>query len=106
MITVVFGLLLAGLLEVVAWTAALKHAGLFPTWAGAASYAATTYTTLGDVTSAPPPAWRMMGPIIAISGLFTFGWSGSVLVDIVARCQRIKDAVADRQTASRPPATS
>jgi hypothetical protein len=38
----------------------------------------------------------MLAPIIAISGLFTFGWSGSVLVDIVARCQRIKDAVADR----------
>ncbi len=33
-------------------------------------------------------------PIIAISGLFTFGWSGSVLVDLVGRCQKIKDATA------------
>ena len=41
-----------------------------------------------------PAGWEMVAPIIAISGLFTFGWSGSVLVDIVARCQRIKDAVA------------
>jgi hypothetical protein len=30
--------------------------------------------------------------LIAISGLFTFGWSGSVLVDLVARCQKIRDA--------------
>jgi len=91
MITVVFGLLAAGLSEVVLWTAALKYAGLFTTWTGAASYAATTYTTLGDVTHAPPPGWRMMGPIIAISGLFTFGWSGSVLVDVVGRLGRVRD---------------
>ena len=90
-IAVVFGLLAAGLSEVVLWTAALKYAGLFTTWTGAASYAATTYTTLGDVTHAPPPGWRMMGPIIAISGLFTFGWSGSVLVDVVGRLGRIRD---------------
>lgn len=91
--TVVFLLLIAGLLEVVAWTAALKYAGLFKTWAGAAAYAATTYTTLGDVTVAPPQGWRMLGPIIAISGLFTFGWTGSVLVDVVGRISRAKEAV-------------
>jgi hypothetical protein len=90
--TVVFVLLVAGLLEVVAWTAALKYAGLFRTWAGAAAYAATTYTTLGDVTVAPPQGWRMVGPIIAISGLFTFGWTGSVLVDVVGRIGRARDA--------------
>jgi hypothetical protein len=102
MITVVFGLLAAALLEVVAWTAALKYAGLFPTWASAASYAATTYTTLGDVTRAPPPTWRMMGPIIAISGLFTFGWSGSVLVDVVGRLGRVRDLA--RAAQGRPSA--
>jgi hypothetical protein len=34
----------------------------------------------------------MLAPIIAMSGLFTFGWSGSVLVDFVQRINRIKDA--------------
>ena len=28
---------------------------------------------------------------MAISGLFTFGWTGSVLVDIVGRVNRLKD---------------
>ena len=46
----------------------MKYAGLFRTWAGAAAYAATTYTTLGDVTVAPPQGWRMLGPIIAPVG--------------------------------------
>jgi hypothetical protein len=38
----------------------------------------------------------MLAPIIAISGLFTFGWSGSILVDLVGRCQKIKDVAAAR----------
>ena len=33
-------------------------------------------------------------PLIAISGLFTFGWTGSVLVEIVRRCQEVKTAAA------------
>jgi hypothetical protein len=36
----------------------------------------------------------MLSPLIAISGLFSFGWSGSVLVDVVARCHRIKEQAA------------
>ena len=32
----------------------------------------------------------MLAPIIAMSGLFTFGWTGSVLVEIVRRCQEVK----------------
>ena len=43
----------------------------------------------------------MLAPIIAISGLFTFGWSGSVLVDLVGRCQKIKDAAAVRGKTAR-----
>jgi hypothetical protein len=39
-----------------------------------------------------PDGWRMLAPIIAISGLFTFGWSGSVLVDFVRRINTIRDA--------------
>ena len=34
----------------------------------------------------------MLAPIIAMSGLFTFGWTGSVLVEIVRRCQQVKTA--------------
>jgi hypothetical protein len=41
-----------------------------------------------------PDGWKMLAPIIAISGLFTFGWTGSVLADLIGRCQKIKDAAA------------
>ena len=102
MITAVFGLLAAGLSEVVVWTAALKYAGVFTAWSWAASYAATTYTTLGDVVHPPPAGWRMIGPIIAISGLFTFGWSGSVLVDVVGRLGHVRDLARSTRKARAP----
>ena len=54
-------------------------------------FTGNTYTTVGYGNFILPPGWKMLAPIIAISGLFTFGWSGSVLVDLVARCQKIKD---------------
>jgi len=92
MTSVILTLLSAALVEVMLWTAAVKYSSLFPTWAGAAAYAAASYTTLGNAARNPPPGWGMLGPIIAISGLFTFGWSGSVLVDVVHRVGRARDA--------------
>jgi hypothetical protein len=101
MASVILSLLSAGLVEVTVWTAALKYSGLFPTWAGAAAYAASSYTTLGNAIHNPPPGWIMLGPIIAISGLFTFGWSGSVLVEIVRRVSQAREAA--RSTTTFPP---
>jgi hypothetical protein len=92
MASVILALLGAGLLEVTVWTAALKYSELFPTWVGAAAYSASSYTTLGNATRHPPPGWSMLGPIIAMSGLFTFGWSGSVLVDVVRRVGQAREA--------------
>ena len=87
-------LLLLHLSEMAVWTVALVQLGLIPNWRVAAFFAANTYTTVGYGVFALPIQWAMLAPIIAMSGLFTFGWSGSVLVDLVGRCQRIKDAAA------------
>jgi hypothetical protein len=95
-------LLALHLFEVVIWATSLVYSGLVPSWRAAGFFAGNTYTTVGYGSFVLPAGWEMLAPIIAISGLFTFGWSGSVLVDIVARCQRIKDAVTDQQAA--PPA--
>jgi hypothetical protein len=89
-------LLGAGLLEVTVWTAALKYSSIFPTWVGAAAFSASSYTTLGNATRSPPPGWSMLGPIIAMSGLFTFGWSGSVLVEVVRRVSQARDGARSR----------
>ena len=35
--------------------------------------------------------WGMLTPIIAVTGLFTFGWTGSVLVSMVGRYNQLRD---------------
>jgi hypothetical protein len=92
MSSTVFMLLGLHLLEIFAWAAALVFSGLVTNWRVAGFFAGNTYTTVGYGTIILPDGWKMLTPIIAISGLFTFGWSGSVLVDLVGRCQAIKDA--------------
>ena len=90
----VFALLGLHLLEIFAWAASLVYSGLVADWRMAGFFAGNTYTTIGYGSIILPDGWKMLAPIIAISGLFTFGWSGSVLVDLVGRCQKIKDAAA------------
>jgi len=85
-------LLCLHLVETVVWASSLVYGGLVTSWRAAGFFAGNTYTTVGYGTFVLPQEWEMVAPIIAMSGLFTFGWSGSVLVDIVARCQRVKDA--------------
>ena len=92
MSSTVFMLLGLHLLEIILWAAALVYSGLVPNWRLAGFFAGNTYTTIGYGTLILPDGWKMLAPIIAISGLFTFGWSGSVLVDLIGRCQKIKDA--------------
>lgn len=94
MASAVLMLLALHLTETFVWASSLVYGGLVTSWRAAGFFAGNTYTTVGYGNFVLPPGWEMLAPIIAISGLFTFGWSGSVLVDIVARCQRIKDSAA------------
>jgi len=103
---VVFLMLLLHLVEIWVWAAALVYSGLIDNWRAAGFFAANTYTTVGYGNFLLPDGWHMLAPIIAISGLFTLGWTGSVLVEIVRRCQEIKTAAykAKLARAHPPPA--
>lgn len=70
--------------------------GLFDSLRDSYYYVLESYTTLGEGTVALPHQWRLLGPIIAMAGLFTFGWTGSVLVSIMAQIGHV-----DRQQARR-----
>ena len=83
-ITSVISLLTLHLVEIFLWTAALVFWEIVPDWAQAGYFAANCYTALGEPFSLPHE-WRVVPPIIAISGIFTFAWTASVLVDFVAR---------------------
>jgi hypothetical protein len=97
-------LLTLHLLEIFMWSAALVLSGLIPNWHNAGFFAGNTYTTIGYGNFLLRPEWEMVAPIMAISGLFTFGWSGSVLVDYVRRVHQIRDAAyAKKRGAVSPP---
>ena len=95
--SIIFLLLALHLFEIFVWSCALVFSGLIPNWHDAGFFAGNTYTTIGYGAFVLSPAWEMVAPIMAISGLFTFGWSGSVLVDYVQRIHKIRDAVHARK---------
>jgi len=86
----IFLLLSLHLVEIVVWAGGLHYSGLVPNWRLAGLFAANNYTALG-YGNILPNGWGMLAPIIAISGLFTFGWTGSVLVSMVARYNQLRD---------------
>jgi len=90
--SIVFLLLALHVTEMMIWAAALVYSNLVADWRTAGFFAGNTYTTVGYGDFVLPNGWRMLAPIIAMSGLFTFGWSGSVLVDFVQRINKIRDA--------------
>ncbi len=80
----VVALLSLHMAEILLWSAALVWGNIVGGWARASFFAANCYTALGE-PFALPHAWRLIPPIIAISGIFTFAWTASVLVNFVAR---------------------
>jgi hypothetical protein len=79
----VFLILSMHIAEIVLWAYALIWLGLIVHPTDAIYFCANAYTTLGYGTVDLGASWRNISPIIAISGLFTFAWTTSVLVSIV-----------------------
>lgn len=81
--TSVFFMLSLHIIEITAWAFGLIWLGLILRPSDAIYFCANAYTTLGYGTVDLDPHWRNISPIIAISGLFTFAWTTSSLVNIV-----------------------
>ncbi|HEY4137289.1 MAG TPA: ion channel [Casimicrobiaceae bacterium] len=70
-------------IEVLVWSIALLAIGALPNLRDAYYYVAVTYTTLGYAEGTLTPQWRILAPMMAMSGVFAFGWTTSVLFAIV-----------------------
>jgi hypothetical protein len=79
----IFLLLALHIIGVILWAVALTHLGLIRTAKDAIYFCANAYTTLGYGQVDLDPQYRIISPIIGISGLFTFAWTTSTLVNIV-----------------------
>jgi hypothetical protein len=93
---------LAGLhfLETLIWAAPIFHGELIQSMRDSYYFVLESYTTLGAGNIALPDQWRLLGPSIAMSGLFTFGWTGSVLVSIMTEFGKL-DRIRARNLESR-----
>lgn len=96
----VFRMLGLHLLSIMLWSAALVFGGIIPGWAAAARFAALSYTTLGSHLMLTDQ-WYLLSPIIAISGMFTFAWTASVLVSIVGKCNELRAVVREARQQRR-----
>jgi hypothetical protein len=87
----------------------LWRSGIVPEFRDSYFFVLESYTTLGEGSITLPDAWRLLGPIIAMSGLFTFGWTGSVLVSIMGQISHLDGEEARRVLRGapndQPPAT-
>jgi len=76
------------LLESLIWVVPIWWLGLIPSLHDTYLYVLEAYTTLGEGSVSLPQGWRIVGPMIAMSGLFTFSWTGSVLVYVMTESSR------------------
>jgi hypothetical protein len=73
------------LTEIFAWALILDIFRALPDLRSAFYFAGETYTTVGFGDVLLPSGWRQLALFIAISGLFSFGWTTGVLVSIVGK---------------------
>jgi hypothetical protein len=74
-----FGLFMTHVIEAAAWGLFLWRKGLIPTFAEGVYFSAASISSLGSGDVVLPPPWRMLGPLVAISGTLMFGCSTAFL---------------------------
>jgi hypothetical protein len=88
------------LVETLIWAVPIHRLGMIPSLRDSYYYVLESYTTLGEGAVSLPEKWQLIGPIIAMSGLFTFGWTGSVLVGIMTEFSQLDRSRARRKQAA------
>lgn len=89
------------LTEAAIWASPLYFMHITRDFRDAYSYVLEAYTTLGEGRVVLPDKYRLLAPVIAVSGLFTFGWTGSALVYVMTQVLRLEATRARRKTAGK-----
>ena len=100
-----FGFLVALMLithitEIFTWAATLNLVHAISDLRTAFYFAGETYTTVGFGDVMLPHQWRQLALFIAMSGLFSFGWTTGVLVSIVGKSYEDQFAHLRKKTKS------
>jgi Ion channel len=93
----VFLMLTLHIAEILIWSFLLTHLGLIERVRDSIYFCANAYTTVGYGQIALEDQWRNISPIIAFSGLFTFAWTTSSLVDLVRSHSQIVEQLEEER---------
>jgi hypothetical protein len=83
--------------ETLIWAVPISTTGMIPAMRDSYYFVLESYTTLGSGDVELPERWRLIGPIIAMSGLFTFSWTAGVLVSVMNEFGKLDRARAARR---------
>ncbi len=73
-------LLISHLIQIFAWGLFTYLWGIIPNEHQAMVFAGSTYTTVGFTSDPIPTGWQLLTIIMAVSGLFSFGWSTAIML--------------------------
>ena len=80
-----FALFITHVIEAAIWGLFLWRKRLFPTFTEGVYFCTASITALGYGDVVLPPPWRLLGPLVAISGILMFGCSTAFLFLILQR---------------------
>jgi hypothetical protein len=84
-------LLMSHLAQIYIWGMTLYLAGLLANVHSAIIFAGSTYTTIGFAANLLPLQWQMLLVIMAVSGVFSFGWSTSIMFSLSRFLYSVED---------------
>ena len=91
MVATVGVLLIAHVVEVLAWAFTYAIVGASPPGTDILYFAFVNYTTLGYGDVVPVERWRLLGPVAAMNGVLLFGWSTAVIFEVLRHAMRLRD---------------
>lgn len=84
-------LLLSHIVQIYIWARFLYEPGIIPNIHHAVILAGSTYTTVGFATDNLPLQWQMLSVTMAVTGLFAFAWSTSIMYALSQQLYREED---------------
>ena len=81
---------LVHLAECIIWALPIYWLGIAHSYHSAFAFVFECYTTLGLTPIIVPQKYDLLPPMISVTGLFTFGWTGSSLVYVMSQILRLE----------------
>jgi hypothetical protein len=88
-------MLVLHIVDMTIWATVLTRLGLVSDMRSSLYFTANSYTTLGFGGMPLGAGWRELGPMMAISGLFTFAWTTGVMFNVVGYQRQLIDQLAE-----------